>query len=287
MRHAEPSDPPRRRPRRPRARALRALPPAGTARAVRSAVLAVLPLAALAGCGGSTDDDAARADLTEAAVEAPVSVADDEPVDLDAFVAVDSPTWLAIHEAPEASAGERVVVFAYVTRTFAAQAGTVQVQVSTAHPASDAEGTPAVLRADPAALAGAQIGTVLRVHAEVAGAYAGVTGGSVRIPELVVAAVEDVGPYDPTVDVTLDDVDRASGKASVTFTTRNSGDVVLTYVVELTATGADGLVQSVTWPQLPSLAPGESVTAEAWLDPAAADATIAVTDVTRFPPVVP
>lgn len=246
---------------------------------------AVLTVTVLAGCAAQADTSPAGrpATGTELPVEAPSTAAD---VDLASFAPVDNATWLGIDAAPEASAGQRIVVFAFVTRTYTATAGgTLQVRVTSAQPASEVEGTVAVLRGDPGVLGDAGIGTVLRVHAEVAGAYAGPTGGATRIPELTVRAAEDVGPYDLAADVTLGEVSRGSGRLLVPVTVRNSSDAVLTYRVDLVATTADGTAQLAgARPEFASLAPGSSASMDVRLEPATDDAVLVVADVTRALP---
>lgn len=275
MNHAATSDT---RPRRdPGGRAVRAL---GAVAALVAGVLA------LAGCAAEADasgDPGTTPDAGPAVVATPSSSAE---VDLASFVPVDNATWLGIQAAPEASAGQRVVVHAFVTRTYAAQGGaTLQVRVTSAQPASDVEGTPAVLRGSPELLASAQIGTVLRVHAEVAGAYAGPTGRAARIPELTVAAAEDVGPYDLAADVSVGAVSRGSGRLLVPVTVRNSSDAVLTYRVDLVATSADGTVQqSGARPEFASLAPGSTASMDVRLEPASVDAVLSVVAITRSLP---
>lgn len=248
-----------------------------------------LVLPALAGCTAQADAPGGEPlpDADPAAVATPTPTAE---VDLASYAPVDNATWLGIHAAPEASAGQRVVVYAFVTRTYASQGGaTIQVRVTSAQPASEAEGTPAVLRGDPDVLGSAQFGTVLRIHADVAGAYAGPTGGAARIPELTVAAAEDVGPYDLSADLTLGEVSRGSGRLLVPVTVRNSSDAVLTYRVDLVATSADGTVeQSGARPEFGSLAPGSTASVDVRLEPASADATLTVAAVTRtLPDVAP
>ncbi len=249
---------------------------------VGAASLAVL---ALAGCTAQADTagGAPSPDVDPAAVATPTPTAE---VDLASYAPVDNATWLGIQAAPEASAGQRVVVYAFVTRTYAAQGGsTLQVRVTSAQPASEVEGTLAVLRGSPDVLGTAQIGTVLRVYAEVAGAYAGPTGGAARIPELTVAAAEDVGPYDLSADLTLGEVSRGSGRLLVPVTVRNSSDAVLTYRVDLVATSADGTVQqSGARPEFASLAPGSTASMDVRLEPASADAVLTVAAVTRALP---
>jgi hypothetical protein len=243
---------------------------------------AALVLLALAGCTAQADTAGGESspDVDPAAVAAPTPTAE---VDLASFTPVDNATWLGIQAAPEASAGQRVVVYAFVTRTYASQGGaTLQVRVTSAQPASEVEGTLAVLRGSPDVLGAAQIGSVLRVHAEVAGAYAGPTGRAARIPELVVAAAEDVGPYDLAADVGVGEVSRGSGRLLVPVTVRNSSDAVLTYRVDLVATSADGTVQqSGARPEFASLAPGATASMDVRLEPASADAVLSVVAITR------
>lgn len=261
--------------------------PGGRAvRALRAIAALVAGAAALAGCAAEADasgDPGATPDAGPAVVATPSPSAE---VDLASFVPVDNATWLGIQAAPEASAGQRVVVHAFVTRTYAAQGGaTLQVRVTSAQPASDVEGTLAVLRGSPDLLASAQIGTVLRVHAEVAGAYAGPTGRAARIPELTVAAAEEVGPYDLAADVSVGAVSRGSGRLLVPVTVRNSSDAVLTYRVDLVATSADGTVQqSGARPEFASLAPGSTASMDVRLEPASADAVLSVAAITRSLP---
>lgn len=244
-----------------------------------------LVLPALAGCTAQADASGGEPlpDADPAVVATPSPTVE---VDLASYVPVDNATWLGIHAAPEASAGQRVVVYAFVTRTYASQGGaTIQVQVTSAQPASEAEGTPAVLRGNPDVFGAAQYGTVLRIHAEVAGAYAGPTGGAARIPELTVAAAEDVGPYDLSADLSLGEVSRGSGRLLVPVTVRNSSDAVLTYRVDLIVTSADGTVQqSGARPEFGSLAPGSTASMDVRLEPASADATLTVAAITRALP---
>lgn len=261
--------------------------PGGRAARTLGAVAALVAVAAvLAGCTAEADASAGP-DMTPDA--GPAVVATPSPsaeVDLASYAPVDNATWLGIQAAPEASAGQRVVVYAFVTRTYAAQGGsTLQVRVTSAQPASDVEGTLAVLRGSPDLLGSAQIGTVLRVYAEVAGAYAGPTGGAARIPELTVAAAEDVGPYNLAADVSVGEVSRGSGRLLVPLTVRNSSDAVLTYRVDLVATSADGTVQqSGARPEFASLAPGSTATMSVRLEPASADAVLSVTGISRSLP---
>ena len=259
--------------------------PGGRAARALAAIAAVVAGATvLAGCTAEADASG-RPDAPPAgpAVATPSPAAE---VDLASFAPVDNATWLAIQGAPEASAGQRIAVYAYVTRTYAAQGGsTLQVRVTSAQPASDVEGTLAVLRGSPDLLGSAQIGTVLRVYAEVAGAYAGPTGRAARIPELTVAAVEDVGPYDLAADVSVGQVSRGSGRLLVPLTVRNSSDAVLTYRVDLAATSADGTVQqSGARPEFGSLAPGSTASMDVRLEPASPDAVLTVTGITRSLP---
>jgi len=253
-------------------------------------VWATLVLVAMAGCTARADDQRAGRPTPDAG---PAVVATPSPtaeVDLASYVPVDNATWLGIHAAPEASAGQRVVVHAFVTRTYAAQGGaTLQVRVTSAQPASDAEGTLAVVRGDPELLGSAQIGTVLRVHAEVVGAYAGPTGRAARIPELTVVAAEEVGAYDLAADVVVGEPARGTGRLLVPVTVRNSSDAVLTYRVDLVATSADGTVQqSAARPEFASLAPGSTASVDVRLEPASADAVLSVADISRvLPDVVP
>lgn len=266
----------RRRPGRRSARSLGAV----------AAVVAVLLAAACAADADTSSASDVTPDADPAVVATPSPSA--QEVDLASFAPVDNATWLGIHEAPEASAGQRIVAHAFVTRTYAAVGGgTLQARVSSAHPASEVEGTLAVLRGSPEALRSAEIGSVLRVYAEVAGAYAGSTGGAVRIPELTVLAAEDVGPYDLAADVAIGEVSRSSGRLLVPVTVRNSSDAVLTYRVELVATNADGTVQqSAARPEFASLAPGATASIDVRLEPASADAALGVVAITREPPVV-
>lgn len=261
-----------------------------TPRALVAVAALVAGAAALAGCSAGADTAGspdATPDAGPAAVATPSpSPSPSEEVDLASFAPVDNATWLGIQAAPEASAGQRVIVYAFVTRTYAAQGGsTLQVRITSAQPASDLEGTLAVLRGSPDLLGSAQIGTVLRVHAEVAGAYAGPTGGAARIPELTVVAAEDVGPYDLAADVSIGEVSRGSGRLLVPVTVRNSSDAVLTYRVDLVATSPDGTVQqSGARPQFASLAPGSTASMDVRLEPASPDAALSITAVTRSLP---
>lgn len=256
----------------------------GRATPLRATAALAVAAALLTGCAAQADtspgpDDARDADPATAS-------SSPDPVDLASFSPVDSATWLGIQAAPEASAGQRIVVHAFVTRTYTATGGgTLQVRVTSAQPASEVEGTVAVLRGSPDVLGAAQIGSVLRVHAEVAGAYAGATGGAARIPELTVHAAEDVGPYDLSADLTLGEVSRGSGRLLVPVTVRNSSDAVLTYRVDLVATSADGTVQqSGARPEFASLAPGSSASMSVRLEPASEDAVLSVVAVTRALP---
>ncbi|KGM14936.1 hypothetical protein N867_14025, partial [Actinotalea fermentans ATCC 43279 = JCM 9966 = DSM 3133] len=246
--------------------------------------LAAVAAALLAGCAAQADSGADDGGPDVDPAVAPTSSS--EPVDLASFAPVDNATWLGIQAAPEASAGQRIVVHAFVTRTYTATGGgTLQVRVTSAQPASEVEGTVAVLRGSPDVLGAAQIGSVLRVHAEVAGAYAGPTGGAAKIPELTVLAAEDVGPYDLSADVTVGEVSRGSGRLLVPVTVRNSSDAVLTYRVDLVATSADGTVQqSGARPEFASLAPGSSASMDVRLEPASADAVLSIAAVTRTLP---
>lgn len=251
------------------------------------ALAAAAAVVVLAGCAAQADASGARESTPDAD---PASVATPSPtpsVDLASYVPIDNATWLGIQAAPEASAGQRIVVHAFVTRTYAATGGgTLQVSVTSAQPASEVEGTVAVLRGSPEVLGAPEIGSVLRVHAEVAGAYAGPTGGAARIPELTVAAVEDVGPYDLAADVGIGAVSRGSGRLLVPVTVRNSSDAVLTYRVDLVATSADGTVQQ-SWarPEFASLAPGSTASMNVRLEPASEDAVLGVAAITRALPV--
>lgn len=261
--------------------------PSGGAARVLGAIAAVAAgAAALAGCtaeADGSDGSVPTPDAGPATVATPSAPAE---VDLESFTPVDNATWLGIQAAPEASAGQRIVVHAFVTRTYAAQGGALlQVRVTSAQPASEVEGTPAVLRGSPELLGSAQIGTVLRVSAEVAGAYAGPTGGAARIPELTVVAAEDVGPYDLAADVSVGEVSRGSGRLLVPLTVRNSSDAVLTYRVDLVATSADGTAQqSAARPEFASLAPGSTASLDVRLEPASADAVLTVAEITRTLP---
>lgn len=265
-----------------RSRRARAHVPRVCARVVGVAVA----VAALAGCVAQADASGAAGPLpdTDAATMTTPSPATE--VDLASFAPVDNATWLGIQAAPEASAGQRIVVHALVTRTYAATGGgTLQVRVTSAQPASDVEGTIAVLRGSPDVLGAAEIGSVLRVHAEVAGAYAGTTGGAAHIPELTVHAAEDVGPYDLLADVAVGEVSRGSGRLLVPVTVRNSSDAVLTYRVDLVATSPDGTVQQAgARPEFASLAPGSSASMSVRLEPASDDAVLTVAAVTRTLP---
>lgn len=255
------------------------------ARGLAVAVAAVAGLTGLAGCAAQADTSAPAAPTPDAGPAVATTPAPAE-VDLASFAPVDNATWLGIDAAPEASAGQRVVVHALVTRTYAATGGgTLQVRVTSAQPASEIEGTVAVLRGDPQLLGAVQIGSVLRVHAEVAGAYAGPTGDAARIPELTVLAAEDVGPYDLTADLTVGEPSRGSGRLLVPVTVRNSSDAVLTYRVDLVATSADGTAQqSGARPEFASLAPGAEASMSVRLEPASADAVLTVAAITRYLP---
>ncbi|GEN80477.1 hypothetical protein [Actinotalea fermentans] len=282
MNHARTSVATRPRASRPGATAGRATAGRGTVR--RATALAAVAAALLAGCAAQADSGADDGGPDVDPAVAPTSSS--EPVDLASFAPVDNATWLGIQAAPEASAGQRIVVHAFVTRTYTATGGgTLQVRVTSAQPASEVEGTVAVLRGSPDVLGAAQIGSVLRVHAEVAGAYAGPTGGAAKIPELTVLAAEDVGPYDLSADVTVGEVSRGSGRLLVPVTVRNSSDAVLTYRVDLVATSADGTVQqSGARPEFASLAPGSSASMDVRLEPASADAVLSIAAVTRTLP---
>ena len=251
---------------------------------------AALAAVALAGCAAEADDtdrrDGTEAQATPDADAVVATPSPAEEVDLASFAAIDNATWLGIQSAPAASAGQKIVVHAFVTRTYAAQGGgTLQVRITSAQPASEVEGTLAVLRGSAEVLGAAQIGSVLRVHAEVAGAYAGPTGGAAKIPELTVVAAEDVGPYDLAADIAVGQVSRGSGRLLVPVTVRNSSDAVLTYRVDLVATSADGTVQQ-SWarPEFASLAPGSSASMDVRLEPASEDAVLSVAAVTRSLP---
>lgn len=248
--------------------------------------LAVVAFGGLGACAGPAVTEPDPGPESPAAVVVPLPV---EQVDLDSFESLDNAAWLAIQAAPGASAGQRVVVHAYVTRNYATLGGgTLQVLVSTARPAGPDEGTYAVLRGSPDLLGGAEVGTVLRVHAEVVGAYAGFTGRGVDIPELAVHAADDVGPYDLTEDVTVGAPAHGEGRVLVPVRVRNSSDAVVTYRVELVATSADGKVeQSVAAPHLTALAPGSTTSLDVVLDPASADAEVVLADVSRFLPAPP
>ncbi len=261
----------------------------GAAAAARAASLVVVAVV-LAGCGAQPEDSGPVAPTTDAD---PAVVTTPSPTpteaDLASFTAIDNATWLGIDAAPEASAGQRVIVHAFVTRTYAAMSGgTLQVRVTSAQPASEIEGTIAVLRGSADVLGAAEIGSVLRVHAEVAGAYVGSTGGAATIPELVVAAAEDVGAYDLAADVTLGTPERGSGRMLVPLTVRNSSDAVLTYRVDLVATSADGTVQqSGARPEFTALAPGSSASLNVRLEPASADSVLTVAAISRALPDAP
>ncbi len=262
----------------------------GAARAARAAGLVVAAVV-LAGCGaqsGASAPVAPTADADPAVVATPSPTPGSE-ADLASFAAIDNATWLGIDTAPEASAGQRVIVHAFVTRTYAAMGGgTLQVRVTSAHPATEIEGTVAVLRGSADVLGAAEIGSVLRVHAEVAGAYVGSTGGAATIPELVVAAAEDVAPYDLAADVAVGEPSRGSGRLLVPLTVRNSSDAVLTYRVDLVVTSADGTVQqSGARPEFTALAPGSSASLNVRLEPASADAVLTVAEITRTLPDAP
>lgn len=251
---------------------------------VATVAAALLPAACAADADASGASDVTP-DAGPAVVATPSPEAAAE-VDLASFTPVDNATWLGIQDAPEASAGQRIVVHAFVTRTYAAQGGaTLQVRVTSAQPASEVEGTLAVLRGSPDLLGSAQIGTVLRVYAEVAGAYAGPTGRAARIPELTVLAAEHVGPYDLAADVGIGEVSRGSGRLLVPVTVRNSSDAVLTYRVDLVATSADGTVQqSGARPEFASMAPGSTASIDVRLEPASEDAVLSVAAITRALP---
>ena len=254
---------------------------------------AALVVLALGGCAGAADTQGTpepTADV-EPAADATPSAATPSPaaeVDLATFTPVDNATWLEIQNAPQSSAGQRVVVHAFVTRTYTATGGgTLQVAVTSAQPASEVEGTVAVLRGTPELLGGIEVGHVLRVHAEVAGAYTGRTGGGTRIPELTVHAAEDVGQYDLGADLALGEVSRVNGRMVVPVTVRNSSDAVLTYRVDLAATSPDGTLQSSARPQFASLAPGSSASLDVNLDPASADAELTWSIARALPDPVP
>lgn len=250
--------------------------------------LALVVAAALAGCGGTSAPEAG-ADDVDAGTDEPASAASPSapPVDLESFAVVDNATWAGIHASPQASAGQRVVVYAYVTRTFAAMGDTVQASVSTAHPANGLEGTLAVLRGDPEVLGLVETGSVLRVHAEVVGPYAGQTGRAERIPELAVADAEDVGPYDLAADVTVGTAERTNGRLQVPVAVRNSSDLAMVYRVDLVATSADGATELSRSRVDLLLEPGARGEAGAALDPAGPGAVVAVEEVTRFAPAPP
>jgi hypothetical protein len=214
------------------------------ARAARPAVLAVVVLMVASGCGSGGGTSAARPD-TDATSQTPTQVPTPEPssspVDLGAFAAIDRAGWDAIAADPEAAAGQQVVVYGVVEWFFSATGpGVLQASVTTSQPADPAEGTGAVVRADPALLQDVQVGDVVQLHAQVTGTFGGDSGATDGVPELQGLAVEEVGLRDLTADVVLGAPAVAGGGVNLPVTITNSGDVVMDYRVDVMATSADG-----------------------------------------------
>jgi hypothetical protein len=258
-------------------------PPRRRRTALAAALLAVgLTTAACGGGGGA--EPAPEPAASEAAVEPTPTPTREAPVDLARFEDLDRDAWAAIDRDPAAAAGRQVVVYAVVTRVFVAAAGTYAASVATSHPAGASEGTPAVLRGDPEEVGDVAPGDVLRVHAEVAGTYAGSTGGSVLLPELRVVASELVGPYDLSADVTLGAPVRGAATVVVPVTVTNSADTVMDYTVDLVATGPDGAEAAIGQARIGVLEPGQSAGAEVRMALVPADAQITLAAVTRVLP---
>lgn len=258
------------------------------ARRVASVAALSAALAVVAGCGGADDEPpAAPTTAADDTTEAPAEPA--APPDLSTFVALDRAGWQAVAAAPAEAEGQQVVVYAAVSRVYAAADGSLSAGIATSHPATDAEGTAALLRADPPELfAEVAAGDVLLVHAEVLGAYAGRTGGAVRIPELRVVAVEDVGPYDTLADVALGTPERGTASIVVPVTATNTTDTVMEYRVEVVALSADGAAElDAARPRFGALEPGQAATLDVRFTAVPPDAQIVFGDVDRLLPETP
>lgn len=252
----------------------------------RAAVSAVVVLL-LAGCSGGPDTattPSARADaLSDDGTGAPTATP--TPVDPAAFVALDRAAWTAIDDAPVAAAGQKVVVYAFVSQVFASAGGTYAVSVSTSHPAAAGDGTAAILRGDPATMGEVVAGDVLRVRAEVAGVYEGTAGGSVLLPELVVATAEKLAPYDLLADVAVGAGEWRATDVIVPVTVTNSSDTTMEYRVQMVALAADGVTElDGAEPRFGFLQPGESQMVEARFDLLPSGAVFSITGVTRYLP---
>jgi hypothetical protein len=215
------------------------------------------------------------------------AVADASPVDLATFEAIDLAGWQAIAADPAAASGRQVVLFTVVGQVFSSTGpGTFQGQVATSQPATPTEGTGALLRAEPATLVDdVAVGDVLRVYAEVSGAFGGSAGTTNVTPELTVRAVEEVGYRDLRADVTLGAATRASSGVSVPVTVSNSGDRPMDYRVDVVALNADGTQQlGAVTARVTFVAPGQAAIAEARFPPTLTrDAVISVAAVDRAP----
>lgn len=256
-------------------------------RAVTAPAAAVVTLAlALAGCGGGDaeepqPDAAAR---SEAPSPTPTPT-ETQPVDLAAFAAIDRPTLDAVVADPEAAAGQQMILFAVVEQFYSATGpGTFQARVTTVQPADPAEGTRAVVRMAPDLLTDVEIGDVVKLHAEVSGAFGGATSATSRTPELTAYAAEEVGLRDLAADVVLG-APASAGGTTVPVTVTNSGDLTMDYRVEVTATSGDGAQNYGTMTaRVPFLAPGQAGVASVRFTGAVpAGATFTVASVGRSP----
>jgi len=249
--------------------------------------LGVLALTACASPDATSDvvvdPPIATADpLVEAATQETVAV------DLASFAPIDRTTWDEIVADPDAAAGERVVVYACITRFYDATGpGTVQAHVTTTQPADPTEGRGSILRAEPALLAGVGLEDVLRVHVEVVGTFGGDAGAFRGVPELVVHAAEPVGLRDLTADVTLSrPISGDRGGITVPVSVQNSGELTYDYRVDLVAVSPDDerpLAHNSVW--VSHLAPGQSGVAEGrFPEDLPRDASFRVADVSRAVP---
>lgn len=244
----------------------------------------VIPAAAEATPAQAEVEDGASADD-----ESPSPSDEPEEVDLTTFVTIDEAGWAQIAKDPDATAGNKVIVFAEVTQFDSATGSdTFRASVGAEQPAAEFElETNAVLYGDEAALTDVTLGDVLKVYAVVDGSvdYETMVGGATTAPMLRVAAIENVGFRDLKADVKVGEMTRDEyGYVSVPVTVTNTSSTRMTYDVSLAAETADGKTQLATTSAFAeNLGPGQTATVDAdFFDEVPRDAVFTVTAVDRY-----
>lgn len=227
------------------ARSRRTDPPTGRGAAIAGIVLSVAGavLGVFVAMAVSTFvSDAARAIVDQNTTSAEPEVTTVPPAD---FVEVDAAQWESVVKHPGDAEGQAVVVFAEVAR-FDSTTGTDRFLggLGVDRPGTERElEDPAVVIGPEVMLDGVETGDVLRIHAVVTGSLELKTdlGGTVTVPALTIARLEDVGFVDLGEDLAVGSAENKQlGWVTVPVTVTNSGTQVFTYSATLVAESEDG-----------------------------------------------